>query len=152
MSEHLLNVGDSIPHVEITDSAGQHISSEQWENHFLVLYFYPKDDTPGCTQEACSFRDNLAQLTQQGALVIGVSPDGPTAHKKFKDKYSLNFHLIADENRELCALFGVKKGIFGITRTTFLVDPKGIIRWIERPVKVAGHVERTLKALASLKK
>ena len=123
-----------------------------------MLYFYPKDDTPGCTIEACSFRDNMEKVSPDDVDVIGVSPDSPASHQKLILKHDLNFTLLTDESHELSKKFdvmhikesdGQKK--LGIERTTFLIDRDGIVRWIERPVSVEGHVDRVFKALELIK-
>ncbi len=150
MNKQELGVGDQAPPFDAVDTTGRRVSSKEWAGKNVVLYFYPKDDTPGCTKEACAFRDELPSLTQLGALVVGVSPDDAASHQRFVSKYQLNFTLLADEERKLCNLFGVSKKLFGIERTTFLINSKGRIAWIEKPVTVAGHVERVTEALRSL--
>lgn len=149
-----LNVGDSAPDFTLpTDTEDKKITLSQLRGKKVVLYFYPKDNTPGCTQEACDFRDNFAEFTQQGIEVFGISKDSSKAHAKFKNKYSLPFTLLVDANADVCEAYGVvdKKSLFGktflgITRSTFLIDEKGIIRAIWRKVKVSGHVEQVLNA------
>lgn len=123
----------------------------------VVLYFYPKDDTPGCTTEACDFRDNLARITAHGAAVVGVSKDTPEKHAKFKQKYDLPFPLISDLDGKICEAYGVwkqktfmGKKFMGIERSTFLIDSQGVIRKIWQPVKVKGHVDEVLEALKAL--
>lgn len=152
-----LNVGDVSPRFEATDTEGRRVLSDDLQGVPLVLYFYPKDDTPGCTKEACSFRDNFSRIKAQQALVLGVSPDDETSHKNFSDKYHLNFTLLSDPHREVCQKFGVlqEKEVEGkrklaLERTTFIIGRTGKIVWIERPVKVDGHVDRVLEALKQL--
>jgi peroxiredoxin Q/BCP len=152
-------IGQLIPPFHATDSKGNSISPDSLLGHPYVLYFYPKDDTPGCTKEACDLRDQKKELDQLDALVIGISPDSTASHQKFSAKYALNFTLISDPYYELCSLFGVweEKKIFGqtkwgVTRTTFVIDAKGIIRWIEKPVQVEGHAERIIQAMKNLPK
>ena len=123
----------------------------------FVLYFYPKDDTPGCTVEACAFRDNLPKFTRIGARVFGVSKDDLKSHAKFVDKYELPFTLISDEDGSICESFGVwveksmyGKKYMGIERATYLIDKTGTIREVWRKVKVAGHVEEVLAAVKAL--
>lgn len=142
----VLNIGDRIPDFCVKDEEGHEISNNDVTGCPLVIYFYPKDDTPGCTVEACSFRDNLSQLEVQDTLVLGVSADSVESHQKFIEKHALNFTLLADEDRKMSLTFGVLKGD-KIERTTFVVDPDGIISWIERPVSLEGHVERVLNAV-----
>lgn len=141
-----LNVGDQIPYFSCSDEEGALVTKDDVIGSPVVIYFYPKDDTPGCTAQACSFRDNLPQLESTDTLVLGVSADDVDAHRSFTEKYHLNFTLLSDHNKEMCRAFDVLKND-KIERTTFVVDPDGIISWIERPVTVEGHVERVLKAV-----
>ena len=148
-----LNVGDKMPSFSLKDHEGLDVNSEDLLGEPFVLYFYPKDDTPGCTKEACSFRDNMEHLDEFDALVIGVSPDGAASHAKFIEKYDLNFPLLCDEKLELARKFGVVqekeqngKKSTGVVRSTFIIDASGIIRWMEKPVSVEGHAERVLQA------
>jgi len=120
----------------------------------VVLYFYPKDDTTGCTKEACSFRDNLGRVTSKGAVVLGVSRDDTKSHVKFKDKYHLNFPLLSDDDGKVTTAYDVWKlknlygrEYFGIERTTFLIDEAGSIAKIWHKVKVEGHTDEVLAAL-----
>lgn len=152
--DYRINVGDAIPEFKAKDEEGNELTAEDLFGTPVILYFYPKDDTPGCTKEACSFRDSMERLATEDILVLGVSPDSSQSHQKFIEKYHLNFSLLADENKELSRKFDViqEKAAFGqqkmgIERTTFLIDRDGIIRWIERPVTVEGHVDRVLAAL-----
>lgn len=123
----------------------------------VVLYFYPKDNTPGCTQEACDFRDGFAKITKAGAAVLGVSPDSVASHEKFIDKFSLPFVLLSDDKREICEKYGVwqlkkfmGREFMGVVRTTFVIDKQGKIRKIFPKVKVKGHLQEVLDALAEL--
>lgn len=152
-------IGSFVPIFEAQDSKGKKIYPDLFIGHPFVMYFYPKDETPGCTTEACAFRDIQDQLNQLNAYVIGISPDSNDSHNRFIAKHHLNFPLISDPYYELCSLFGVweEKKVFGqtkwsVTRTTFIVDGKGIMRWIEKPVTVEGHVQRVLQALQNLPK
>lgn len=147
---YTVNIGDTIPAFKIKDNENYELTDEDLIGSPVVIYFYPKDDTPGCTKEACSFRDNMARLESMDVLVIGVSPDNADSHKNFASKHALNFTLLSDSNLELCQKFGVPKGMLGIERTTFVIDAEGIIRWIERPVSVSGHVDRVIKALEEI--
>ncbi len=150
-----LEVGKPVPEFETIDESGNVISHEDLLGCASVIYFYPKDGTSFCTKEACDFRDNMHALDNEGIVVLGISPDDAASHRQFADQHMLNFSLIPDPKKELCRLFKVmKKGADGsetLERTTFIVDDKGIIRWIERPVEVEGHVHRVLKAIDSLK-
>lgn len=150
-------IGQQVPFFDLKDSKGNTISPDSFMGHPFILYFYPKDDTPGCTTEACDLRDIKDQLNQLNTPVIGISPDSDASHNQFIAKHGLNFPLISDLSYELCSLFGVweEKIVGGITkwsvtRTTFIVDGKGIIRWIEKPVQVKEHAERILQALKDL--
>jgi peroxiredoxin Q/BCP len=152
-----IKVGDPIPSFTAMDHEGFELSHEDLIGSPFVLYFYPKDDTPGCTKEACSFRDNMDRLDELDAVVIGVSPDSSESHNKFIDKHQLNFTLLCDETLELAHLFGAikekevsgKKSV-GILRSTFVVDSNGIVRWIEQPVNVEGHADRVIEAVRAL--
>ena len=146
MSE--LAVGDKAPDFSVPGDSGSTISLSDYKGKHVVLYFYPKDDTPGCTKEACGFRDNLKDFDDLQAAVIGVSKDTPAKHDKFKDKYDLNFPLASDEDGKICDDYGVwveknmyGKKYMGIERATYLIDPDGKIAHIWRKVKVKGHVE-----------
>lgn len=150
--EYKLNVGDKIPAFIGLDHNGDKIDSSVFHGASLVLYFYPKDNTPGCTVEACSFRDYLPNFNQINCKIIGVSPDSATSHKQFIKEHHLNFPLICDEKIEICKKFDVihpkgEKKEMKVERTTFLIDKEGIIRWVERPVNAVGHVERVLENL-----
>lgn len=139
-----------------TDGAGK-ITLSKLKGKNVILYFYPKDDTPGCTTEACGFRDNLSAFTKSGAVVLGVSKDSVAKHDKFKAKYELPFPLVADEDGKICEAYGtwVEKSMYGkkymgIDRATFLIDAKGVVRQEWRKVKVTGHVEEVLAAVKAL--
>ena len=146
MSE--LNIGDTAPNFTLpTDSNGE-ITLSDLQGQKVVLYFYPKDDTPGCTKESCSFNENLSALNKLNTAVIGLSKCSVKKHDKFKAKYNLNFPLASDENGNTCEDYGVwgEKSMFGkkymgITRSTFLINEQGKIEQIWRKVKVPGHVE-----------
>jgi peroxiredoxin Q/BCP len=142
----MLNVGDTIPEFQALDSDGNLISKDDLLGSLTVIYFYPKDDTPGCTKEACSFRDRMQDLELRGVIIIGISPDDDASHQQFAEKYNLNFSLVADPEKKLCKLFHVLKGD-SLERTTFVIDDKGLIRWLERPVNVDNHTARVIKAL-----
>jgi peroxiredoxin Q/BCP len=152
--EFKLNVGDKIPFFQLQDDQRREVSSDAIFGRPAIIYFYPKDNTEGCTAEACSFRDALEQFDQLKVMVLGISPDSVESHQKFKKDFGLNFRLLSDSDHKTCEDFDVWKEknmygnkYFGVLRTTFMVDGDGIIRWIERPVKVEGHVERLLRAL-----
>lgn len=145
-----IEVGCKIPKFVGIDQDGDDFSSDDLYGTAYVLYFYPKDNTPGCTTEACSFRDHLEELEDEGVTVVGVSPDDPRSHRKFREEHDLNFTLLADEDLEICRLFEVVKNGSKIERSTFLIDEEGIVRWLSRDVKVDGHVEEVLEALKDL--
>lgn len=150
-----LVIGDNAPDFTlVTDDGVTSVTLSKLKGKKVVLYFYPKDNTPGCTKEACDFRDHFATFKKQGAEVFGISKDSAKAHTKFKEKYTLPFTLLVDENGDVCEAYGVlnKKSLFGktflgIQRSTFFIDEKGIIRAIWRKVKVNGHVEQVLDEL-----
>lgn len=142
------------PEFELADETGVVRSLKEFRGKPLVLYFYPKDDTPGCTKEACSFRDGYGEYARAGAVILGVSPDTSKSHAKFKGKYSLPFTLLADVDHKVCELYGVwgrKKYMGreydGVFRTTFLIDPDGVVRRVFKNVKPDGHATEVLAAL-----
>ena len=148
-------IGSAAPAETIEDVEGRSINVQELAqtNRHLVLYFYPKDDTPGCTKEACDFRDNLARLTEKGAAVVGVSPDAKESHQNFISKYELNFNLLADTDQKLSKKLGVWKqknfmgnSYMGVERSTFLYTD-GKLAKVWQPVKVEGHVSEIMSAL-----
>jgi thioredoxin-dependent peroxiredoxin len=150
-----LNVGSKAPNFSLVANDGKKYSLKDFKGKKIVLYFYPKDDTSGCTAEACSFRDNLSSIKKKGALVLGVSPDGLKSHEKFVSKYDLNFPVLSDESKEMLTEYGVwqEKSMYGrkymgVVRTTYIIDEKGKISHIFPKVKVDGHTEEVLKALS----
>lgn len=147
-----INVGDNLPNFSCKDQNGHTVTDDDLIGGPVVIYFYPKDETPGCTKEACSFRDKMQELLDMEVLVIGVSPDSVESHKQFEKNHSLNFPLLSDENLELCRKFDALKKVDGkpttdVERSTFVIDPDAIIRWIERPASVDGHVDRVIAAV-----
>jgi len=149
-----LQVGDRAPDFTLPSDQNEPISLKDFLGKKVILYFYPKDNTPGCTRQACDFRDSLAQFANQNTIVLGISKDSPDRHKKFKQKYILPFTLLADENGDVCEAYGIinKKSLFGrtflgIQRSTFLIDEKGNILAIWRKVKVTGHIKQVLDEL-----
>ena len=152
-------VNKPIPEFESTATGGLKVSNTSHLGHVLVMYFYPKDNTPGCTTEAMQFRDHHKDFVKAGAVVFGVSRDNMASHDKFKQALELPFDLIADTEEKLCHMFGVVKNkimygkkVKGIERSTFLIDGSGVLRAEWRGLKVAGHVEEVLKAVKALKK
>lgn len=151
-----LTIGDKIPDILGEDQDGKEVKASDYVGGKLVLYFYPKDNTPGCTAEACSFRDNFSQFTKAGYKILGVSVDDEKSHVKFIEKQQLPFPLIADTNKSLVEAFGVwgektfmGRKHMGTFRTTFLIDGSGVIREIIGPkeIKTKEHAEQILKKI-----
>lgn len=151
----VIEISQTAPAFTLEDQNGESHKLSAYKGQWVVLYFYPKDSTPGCTKEACAFRDAAKDLQKAGAVVLGVSPDDVKSHAKFANKQSLNFSLLADPDQKICTKYGVwqeksmyGKKYMGAVRTTYLIDPKGKIahRWDK--VKVPGHVEAVLETLA----
>jgi thioredoxin-dependent peroxiredoxin len=150
----MLNIGDKAPDFSLDSDEGRKISLKDLKGKKVVLYFYPKDDTPGCTKEACSFTENFDRIKKAGAVVLGVSADSTESHKKFKNKYGLNFPLLSDPDREVIKKYDVwkEKNMYGkksmgIERTTFVIDESGKIKHIFPRVKVEGHTDEVLEKL-----
>ena len=153
----MVELGKKAPDFTLPTDGGGTVSLKDLKGQKVVLYFYPKDDTPGCTKEACGFRDALPDFTKGDAVIIGVSKDSVARHDKFKGKYDLPFTLAADEDGTVCAAYGtwIEKSMYGrkymgIDRATFLIDEKGMLRGEWRKVKVKGHVEEVLDAARAL--
>jgi peroxiredoxin Q/BCP len=151
-----VDVGDKAPDFTLPTDGGGELSLSLLKGRKVVLYFYPKDDTSGCTKEAIAFRDALADFEAAGTSVIGVSKDSAAKHDKFKAKYDLNFPLVSDEDGKLCEAYGVwvEKSMYGrkymgIERSTFLIDGDGRVARVWRKVKIQGHVEEVLEAAKS---
>ncbi len=149
-----LKVGQKAPEFEAVTDEGKKIRLSDFRGKKVVLYSYPKDNTPGCTREACAFRDGLARIRKANAVVLGMSADSAASHKSFREKFKLNFPLLSDPDRRIVQAYGVwKKKSFmgrtymGIERTTFLIDEEGRIARIFPQVKVDGHFEEVLAAL-----
>jgi peroxiredoxin Q/BCP len=154
MTTQPLKIGDTLPSVAFSMTDGKAHTFADFSGQFIVLYFYPKDDTPGCTIEAKAFRDHLQEFKSKNALILGVSKDNETKHQKFREKYCLPFDLIMDTETTLCQLFGVlkDKSMFGkkykgIERSTFIISPAGVLIKEWRKVNVFGHVKQVLDAL-----
>ena len=153
-----LQIKDEAPLFSLPNQDNAEISLRDFRGSYVVLYFYPKDKTPGCTTEACDFRDSMESLNALGAVVLGVSPDSTKSHQSFIGKESLNFTLLSDTNKEVLKMygaFGVKKlygkEYEGVIRSTFLIDPQGKIAHIWKNVKVKGHIEEVREKLEALK-
>jgi len=149
-----LQVGDKAPDFSLPDQDGKTVSLKSLKGKQVVLYFYPKDDTPGCTKEACGFRDSLKAIEKINTVVLGVSMDNAASHHKFIKKYSLPFPLLCDEDGTVSKAYGVYKlknmygkTYWGIERSTFIIDETGKLKAIFRKVKVDGHVDEVQAAL-----
>ncbi len=145
-----VTVGQPAPDWQLPDTSGQLVSLQQFRGQWVVLYFYPKDDTPGCTAEACAFRDSYEEFQNAGAVVIGVSGDDTPSHERFKSKYNLPFILVSDANNQLRRAYGVP-ATFGLIpgRVTYVIDPEGIVRLVfDSQFDFRAHVD---KALATIK-
>lgn len=149
-----LSIGQEVPDFTLPASNGQEISLSQYRGQKIILYFYPKNMTPGCTQEACEFRDAHDQITAQGAVVLGISPDNLASHAKFIAKNELPFPLLSDEDHQVSEMFGVwqlkklyGKEFMGIVRSTFLIDEQGVLVEEWRKVRVKGHVATALEKI-----
>lgn len=143
----LLKVGDKAPDFKLKGADEKEYSLQSFSGKKIVVYFYPKDDTPGCTKEACGFRDDLSKITEKGAVIVGVNPDSIDSHKKFLQKFNLNFILLSDPSKTMIEQYGAK-GIMGITkRITYIIDEQGKIRNVFPSVNAEKHSEEILKAL-----
>ena len=149
-----LKEGAKAPEFSLPSTEGKEVSLKDYKGQKVVLYFYPKDDTPGCTKEACDFRDSIRQFGKLDAVVLGVSPDALKSHDKFREKYKLPFPLLSDESKEMLKKYGVwkQKSMYGRTymgveRTTVVIDEQGKVRRVFPKVKVEGHSKEVLEAL-----
>jgi peroxiredoxin Q/BCP len=150
----MIKQGEFAPDFELLSDSGEMVRLSDFRGRTVVLYFYPKDDTPGCTKEACSFRDSYAPLQAAGVVVLGVSPDSTKSHTRFKTKFSLPFPLLADTDHKVAEAYGVwveKSGYgrkyWGNARTTFVIDGEGRVKKVFEKVKPEGHAEEVLAAL-----
>jgi len=153
----MLKLGDCVSDFCLPNQDGEEICFRDISGRWIVLYFYPKDSTPGCTTQACDFNLNLSDFSNANAIVLGISPDSQAKHTKFIDKNSLNFTLLSDEDKELCKLFGVwelkkfmGKEYMGVVRSTFIISPENQIVFEQRGVKVKNHVNEVLERLLNL--
>jgi peroxiredoxin Q/BCP len=149
--------GKKAPEFTLASSEGGEVSLKGLRGKTVVLYFYPKDDTPGCTREACAFRDSQTTLRKKGVVVLGVSGDSLASHEKFKAKYSLNFPLLSDPDKDVAKKYGAwgekvlyGKKTVGMIRSTFVIDGGGVVRKVFLRVKVDGHAEKVLEAVKAL--
>ena len=152
-----LQIGDKAPQFESVDQDDKTIALSNYAGKKVILFFYPKDDSPGCTKEACSLRDNYRNLTKAGYTILGVSPDKSTKHKKFIDKYEFQYSLVADPDKKIIqdyACWGPKKfmgrEVTGVYRTTFLINEEGIIDYIFTKVKTKDHGQQILDQIKEL--
>ncbi len=150
----MIEEGKKAPAFTLPDSDGNKVSLKDFKGKKVVLYFYPKDNTSGCTKEACSFRDNLPDFKKLEAVILGVSPDSQKSHQKFRDKYELPFTLLSDEDKTVLEKYGVwqekkmyGKSYMGVVRTTYVIDEDGKILKVFPKVKVDGHTEEVLKVI-----
>ena len=146
--------GDKAPAFTLATDGGEKWKLSDWKGQWVVVYFYPKDDTPGCTKEACAFRDQKQSLKRAGVQLVGISPDDQASHEKFRDKYQLNFPLLVDKGHKVAEKFGAwrEKNMYGkksmgIVRSTFLIDSEGKFAKIWRRVRVDGHDQEVLSAI-----
>ena len=151
-----LKIEDVAPDFTLPTDSDETLTLSDFKGQKVILYFYPKDDTPGCTKESCNFNDNLSQLKQMNTQVIGISKCSVAKHGKFKAKYGFEFPLVSDENDKTCEAYGTWAGkntfgktYMGINRTTFLIDENGLIEHIWHKVKVNGHVDDVMKTIKS---
>ena len=157
MSKESLNVGDNAPAFSLPDATEREVALEQFRGQWVVLYFYPKDNTSGCTTEALDFTAALPQFEQHNAVVIGISPDSCKSHQNFINKHQLKVLLLSDTDHKVLEAYGAwqlkrmyGREYMGVVRSTYLIDPQGTIRRIWPKVKVKGHVEEVLKTLVEL--
>jgi peroxiredoxin Q/BCP len=149
-----VEIGKKAPQFTLASSTGTKVKLADFLGKTVVLYFYPKDDTPGCTTQACDFKDNLGRLQSNNISVIGISPDSPESHAKFTEKYNLPFTLLCDPDKKIAEKYGAYgekkmygKTTVGIIRSTFIIDPQGKIQNIFSNVRAKGHVDKLLKEL-----
>ena len=154
----MIEVGMKAPDFSLPDADGAIHGLSEFSGKFLVLYFYPRDNTPGCTTEACGIRDLHGEIRAAGAAVVGISPDPPTSHARFRDKYGLPFLLLADVGKKVMESYGVwgekkmyGKLVHGVIRSTFIIDGKGVVRKVFPRVSPAGHAAEIVEALAALR-
>ena len=146
--------GDQAPDFQLADQDGEMHKLADYAGRTVVLYFYPRDDTPGCTKQACSFRDDMEEIEAEGAVVLGVSTDSAESHQQFRRKFDLNFPLLVDEEAEVATRYGAwgekvlygRKSI-GMTRATFVIGPDGVLTKVWKRAKAADHGQAVLKAL-----
>ena len=153
----MLEAGQPAPDFTLHTADGKPLRLSSLRGRPVVVYFYPKDDTPGCTREACDFRDARARLAAAGAVVLGISPDSPDSHQRFRDKHSLDFTLLADTDKRVATAWGAwgekvlyGKKVTGMIRSTFVIDGRGVVHKVFPRVRVEGHVDKVLESLKGL--
>jgi thioredoxin-dependent peroxiredoxin len=149
-----LKEGDKAPEFELQDQNGKTVSISDFKGKKVIVYFYPKDDTPGCTKQACDLKDNISSIKKKNAVVLGISPDDENSHKKFEEKYGLNFTILCDVDKKVSNAYGVYglkqfmgKESYGIIRSTFVIDEKGVIGKIFYKVNPEQHLAQVLEVL-----
>lgn len=152
-----VNTGDNAPAFSLPDQNGNTVNLDDFKGKTVILYFYPKDDTSGCTKEACQFRDSFPSFKKMNAVILGVSPDSVKSHKKFADKYNLSFSLLSDEEKSVIEKYDVwkEKSMYGrkymgVERTTFVIDKKGKVRKIFNKVRVPDHDKQIIETLKEI--
>lgn len=152
-----LQVGDTAPNFSLKNSDGAEISLRDFREKIVILYFYPKDNTPGCSTEACEFSQNYDKFSHKNAVIIGISPDSTNSHENFINKFNLKHILLSDENKEVCKLYGVwqvkknyGKSYLGVVRSTFVIDESGKIAKIYKSVKAKDHANKVLSDLETI--
>ncbi|MEM4410054.1 MAG: peroxiredoxin [Candidatus Caldarchaeum sp.] len=143
-------VGDKAPQFVAETYGGRSVSLKDFLGKVVVLYFYPKDNTPGCTKEACSMRDGMDEFSSMGVEVLGVSTDSVRSHESFRDKYSLNFPLLSDKEKKIVKAYGVESGFGSAKRVTFLIDKEGTIRHVWTKVNTANHAREVIDKIKEL--
>ena len=150
----MLKVGDKVKDFKLKDFEGNEHTLSEHLGKKVVVYFYPKDNTPGCTRQACDFRENYHHIKNMNVVLFGISPDSSSSHEKFKNKYNLPFILLSDESKEVAKQFGAAgektmfgKEVFGIVRSTYIIDENGIVEKIWRPAKASKNVEEVIEYL-----
>jgi thioredoxin-dependent peroxiredoxin len=154
----MIELGQPAPDFSLTDQAGKTVTLDGCKGTPFILYFYPKDDTPGCTKEACAFRDAFVEYGKRKARIFGVSPDDTASHARFAEKFELPFTLLSDPDHKVCEVYGVwkEKNMYGrksmgVERTTFVIDAEGVVRAIFPRVRVDGHSDAVIQALDTLR-
>lgn len=148
-----IEVGDKVPHFRLYNQEEKIIDITNYLGKPMIIYFYPKNNTPGCTKEACAFRDEYHRFSKAGITVFGISTDSVESHKKFKTKYRLPFDLLSDKNNQVRKAFGVPSDLFGLIpgRVTYIIDAKGVVRHlIDNQMNIGKHIEESLRSLRTL--